>query len=160
MKLFIWLILVSALVSAAPAAAQSVDTPMHFVKKFSGQDRLRFAVGRVVNPQGKTRLNYRVISSTAEWKKLWGYLYDDLVKVDFSKKQVLIIYKSPAKGGYDLTPKRVSAFQGDLNIELDVVWNGKTTPSHPYLFLVLDKFKKLSVDEKFISPTRKEIHYP
>jgi hypothetical protein len=143
------------------AWAQSVDTPMDFTKKFTGDQNLRFtAAGRPLSPKG-TRLNYRLISNAAEWKKVWGYLYDDTLKVDFKDQAIIAIFKSPADGSYDFIPRRVYRFQDNLNVALDVVWNGKTAKSHPFLFLVVKKgFKNLNVEEKYLGPRGKPIRIP
>ena len=133
---------------------------MNFHKQLSGDQQLRFAAGgTALRPKG-TKLQYRLITTQADWKKVWGYLYDDTVKVDFKKYRVLAIYKSPAKGGFSIKPKKVYSFENDLSVDLDVIWNGKPDRSHPFLFLVIDKFKKLDVNEKFVAPTGKEVKYP
>ena len=156
-----WLLaLVLTLMGSHSALAQSVDTPMHFTQKFSGDQSLRFnAAGTPLKVKG-ARMNYRIISNAAEWKKVWGYLYDSTVKVDFKNQVVVAVYKSPAKGSYDIIPTRVYNFQGKLNLGLDVVWNGKTGRSHPFLFLVVKRFKRLDAEENFIAPAGKEVKYP
>lgn len=156
-----WLLaLAFTFIGSQSALAQSVDTPMDFTQKFSGDQSLRFsAAGSPLKAKG-ARLNYRIISNAAEWKKVWGYLYDSSVKVDFKNQVVVAVYKSPAKGSYDIIPTRVYNFQGKLNLGVDVVWNGKTANSHPFLFLVVKRFKKLDVEENFIAPRGKEMRYP
>lgn len=145
---------------AAAQYAVQMDTPMHFSKKLSGDQPLRFtAGGSPVRAKGG-KLSYRVITTKAEWKKVWGYLYDDTVAVDFTKYRVLAIYKSGAAGGYTFVPKRVYNFQDTLSIDLDVVWDGKQTRSNPFLFLVVDKFKKLEVNEKPVAPPGKKPRLP
>jgi hypothetical protein len=162
MKRYILALAVAFLWTAPAAHAQgvSVDTPMHFSKKLSGDQQLRFTAGGWAMPAKGTKLRYRVITNQKDWKQVWGYLYDDTVKIDFTKQRILAIYKSPASGGFTFRPKKVYLLDDVLSIDLDVVWDGKTTKTHPFLFLAVDKFKKLEVNENFIAPQGKEVRYP
>lgn len=157
------LLALAAFIPPHEAGAQyavQMDTPMHFSKKFSGDQPLRFTSGgSALNPKG-AKLSYRVITSKAEWKKIWGYLYDDTVAVDFSKQRVLAVYKTGASGGFTFVPKRVLNFQDKLSIDLEVVWDGKKSRSNPFLFLVVDKFKKLEVIEKPVAPAGQKSRFP
>lgn len=159
----ITLLALAAIVSPRPANAQyavQMDTPMHFSKKFSGDQPLRFeSGGSALKPRG-AKLSYRVITNKSEWKKVWGYLYDDTVAVDFTKQRVLAIYRKGASGGFTFVPKRVLNFQDKLSIDLEVVWDGKKGRSNPFLFLVVDKFKQLEVNEKPVGPAGQKARFP
>lgn len=149
--------------AVAPAQAQRIDQldrPMHFVKQFAGDQRLRFdTAGRVLAPRG-ARLKYRLIVREQDWKKVWGYLYDQTLKVDFRRHHVLAIYASPAKGKYEIKPARVFHFEGKLKVETDVTWTGSMATGHPFLFLVVDPFRTLEVEEHFTSPPNRPVRYP
>ncbi len=156
-----WLLaLAMTWVCSSEAWAQGTDTPMHFSQKFTGDQSLRFSNGGRSLQPSKAKLQYRLISNAKEWKSVWGYLYDDTVKVDFKNQVVLAVYKSPANGAYDIVPRRVQNVEGKLHVDVDVVFTGKTTRSHPFLFLVVKNFKKLGVSENFIAPAGKAVRYP
>ncbi len=151
-----------ALVLFSPTLVMAVDvgTPMKFEKRFSGDQNLGFTRGgEALRPAG-AKMSYRVIRSKAEWKRVWSYLYDNSLDVDFSKHRVLAIYKSPANGGFSIKPKLVDKMDKRLKVAVDVTWNGKTSRSHPFLFLVVDKFRGLDVEETFLGPPGKAIRYP
>ena len=160
MKTKFVLLLALLIVHPVPAGAQRVDTPMDFFKKFNGDQPLKFGAGGTPHVVKNSRLTYRVITNAQDWKRIWGYLYDDTLTVDFSKYKIVAAYKSPAAGGYDIIPKRVYNFEGNLHLVLEAVWNGKPAKSYPFLFLVVQDFKKLEIDEKFVSPPGKPAHFP
>jgi hypothetical protein len=154
------LMLLAGAVPALPRVAQGAETPLNYHRKISGEHRLPIALaGRALSPK-EARLNYRVFNSRAEWKKAWGYLYDQTLEVDFKTHSVLAIYKSPAQGGFEIRATRVYNLEGTLLVDVDVVWNGKTERTHPFLFLVVDRFTGLQVQEKFISPKGRPERHP
>ncbi len=153
-------ILTALALSASPAAAQQGEVLLRHHNQFLGDQPLRFSkAGTALSPKG-ARLSYRVIRSEAEWKKMWGYLYDGTLKVDFKKHRVLVIYKSPAKGQYTLKPRKVLPVGNRLSVEVEVTWSGSKKRGHPFLALVVDPFRGLDVEEKFVAPGNKEVQYP
>jgi len=143
-----------------PITAQGEEIPLKFHRKFSGEQKLPLpAAGRALNPEG-TRLDYRIITSKAQLKKAWGYLYDKNLEVDFTQHHVLAIYKFPAKGSFEFRPTRVYNLDKTLMVDIDVTWTGKTARTYPFLFLVVDRFSKLQVKEKFIAPSGKPQRFP
>lgn len=160
-----YLILAVLAFSAVPvnslyAQSVSVETPLNYHKLFSGDQPLRFTNGGQALKPKKARLSYRVISNKADWKRVWGYLYDSSLDVDFKKHRVLAVYKSPAAGGFRFTPKRVFHGGGALSVTVEAAWDGKTAKGHPFLFMVVDPFKKLTVEETFLAPDGKKVRYP
>jgi hypothetical protein len=144
----------------AAAAAQDRHTPLSIVNRFTGDQPLRFDRGGTpLRPEG-ARLAYRKIRSEAEWKRVWGYLYDDMLKVDFSRHVVLAIYRSPANGAFDFRPTRAFKVEDTFFLDLNVVWKGTTAKRHPFLFLVVEDFAKLEVNERFSAPAGRDVRYP
>lgn len=141
-------------------AAETFAEPMHHVNRFSGEEKLRFtAGGRALAPEG-ARLSYRLIHNETGWSRIWGPLYDNLLAVDFSQHRVLAIYRSPANGVFSLRPTMVELSDDRLRVHVEVTWNGRSEPSHPFLFLVVPPFEHLFVEETFHGPSGRDIRYP
>ncbi len=153
-------LLLFSFVGPQSAAAFDIDRPMQFDRKFSGDQKLRFTSGGRAFSQKGTRMSYRIIRSSADWKKIWGYLYDDTVKVDFRKHSVVAVYRSPAAGKFEIRPTYVRLTDDHLTLKTEVGWTGSDARSHPFLFLVVPHFRQLSVEEKFRVPSGKEPRYP
>ena len=138
----------------------SPASPMHAVNRFSGNENLQFTSGGSALAPDNTRLSYRLIQNTAAWERIWGYLYSDVLQVDFTRHVVLAIYRSPANGEFTIRPRRVELNDDRLSVDVDVAWNGREEQSHPFLFLVVPRFQHLFVEERFHVPSGREIRYP